>query len=155
MHGPSCILEVLFYFVEKIKTHLGSEHQRDNTWALNGLMVVLKSFGSGRVVIPPHCKADMVEVIAQLISAVKIYKNVHLKAAGSIKPLCCNLTLASPSNSPSRERLWSQRAVYSLIMLFQTLCGLAQAFHMCYLCNYYAHELRIVNSSLKMKHCVN
>lgn len=36
-------------------------------------MAVLKSLGRGRMVIPPDYRVDMVKVIAQLISAVKIY----------------------------------------------------------------------------------
>lgn len=39
--------------------------------SLSGLMVLLKSFGSGRVIIPLCYKADLLKVIAQLISAVK------------------------------------------------------------------------------------
>lgn len=57
--------------------------------------------------------------------------------------------------SGSRERLWSQGTVYSSLILLQTLCKRARAFHMCYLCNYCAHELWIVNSFLKIKRRVN
>lgn len=68
-------------------------------------MVALKPLESASVIIPHPYKAGVVKVSVQLISSVKIYTNVHLSAAGSIKPLCCNLTLASPSNRPSWERL--------------------------------------------------
>lgn len=82
-------MEVCFYFAGE-KNHTSGirapKTQRGDS--LTGLMVVLKSLESGRVVIPPIYKAAMVKVIAQLISAVKIYINVQLRAAGSIKPLC-------------------------------------------------------------------
>ena len=137
-----------FYFCRKKKqknthTHMWDQSTEEtNTITvahLGGSMAALKSLGSGGVVMPPIAtkpRSLYVKVIAQLISDTEIHRNVYSSAAGGVKPLCCNLTLASPSNGVSLERLWSQRAVYALIMLFQTLCGLTRAFHMCYLCNY-------------------
>lgn len=74
----------LFYF-ERIKKNKTPEHQRDKAGALSDVIGALKSLGDGRVVIYPCYRAVMVKVIAQLISAVKIYIIVHLSAGGSIK----------------------------------------------------------------------
>lgn len=63
-----------FYFILQKNKHTVSRLRtpKRQCWSsLSGLMVLLKSFGSGRVIIPLCYKADLLKVIAQLISAVK------------------------------------------------------------------------------------
>lgn len=88
--------------------------KRQNWGSLSGLMVVLKSPGSGRVVIPPGYRADMVRVIAQLISAVKIHMcafeswRQQKKQCAVILPLHLHQTARVGRNSDHSElcTLW-------------------------------------------------
>lgn len=124
-------------------THICDQSSKETTWSsVGGLMVTLKPHGNGTVVIPDGYKAVTAKVIAVLIStyiklciwapwAAAAAQNYCAAAAPTTPPLPFPSRLASPSNGPSQGRLWSQRAVYSLIMLFHTI---TRVFHMCYLC---------------------
>ena len=97
----SVLLEVFIYLF--IFFFLKEKKKRTNTVTvahLGGLMA--------GVVMPPRLQKPRwlyVKAIAQLISDMEIHRNVYWSAAGGVKPLCCNLTLASPSSGVSLERL--------------------------------------------------